>query len=42
MEKEELVLAHGAGRQRIEQAAELEGITFEEALRRRKSFRYIY
>ena len=27
---------------RIEKAAELEGISFEEALRRRKGFRYLY
>ncbi|OJA12880.1 hypothetical protein AZE42_02909 [Rhizopogon vesiculosus] len=42
MEREEMDLMHGPGRQRIEEAAELEGITFEEAIKRRKGFRYLY
>jgi hypothetical protein len=31
----------GSGRQRIEEAARLEGITFEEAMERKKGFRYL-
>jgi hypothetical protein len=42
MEREEINLMHGPERQRIEQAARLEGITFEEAIKRRKGFRYLY
>jgi MFS family permease len=42
MEREEMDLMHGPERQRIEQAAKLEGITFEEAIKRRKGFRYLY
>lgn len=34
-------LMHSPERQRIEQAAKLEGITFEEAIKRRKGFRYL-
>ena len=42
-EREELEIANstGARRQRIEDAARLEGITFEEALRRKRGFRYL-
>ncbi|KAI3619082.1 tartrate transporter [Moniliophthora roreri] len=32
----------GANRARVEEAAKLEGISFEEALERRKGFRYLY
>ncbi|KAG1740812.1 major facilitator superfamily domain-containing protein [Suillus paluster] len=39
---EEKKLMEGPGRERIEEAARLEGISFEEALKRRKSFRYLY
>jgi hypothetical protein len=39
-DKRELDLK-GAGRQRIEEAARLEGITFEEAVERKKGFRYL-
>ncbi|KAF8839408.1 MFS general substrate transporter [Paxillus ammoniavirescens] len=42
MERQEMDLMHGAERERIEEAARLEGITFEEAVRRRKGFRYLY
>ncbi|KAG2153348.1 major facilitator superfamily domain-containing protein [Suillus clintonianus] len=42
MEREEMDLMHGPERQRIEEAAKLEGITFEEAIQRRKGFRYLY
>jgi hypothetical protein len=31
-----------AKRQRIEDAARLEGLTFEEAMERKKGFRYLY
>ncbi|KAI0665666.1 MFS general substrate transporter [Trametes maxima] len=42
LEQEELSNLHGAKRERIEEAARLEGITFEEALKRKKGFRYLY
>ena len=42
MEREEMDLMHGPERERIEEAARLEGISFEEAVRRRKGFRYLY
>jgi hypothetical protein len=43
MEHEDLNhLMHGPERQRIEEAAKLEGITFDEAIKRRKGFRYLY
>lgn len=42
MEREEMDLMHGPERQRIEEAAKLEGITFEEAIKRRKGFRYLH
>ncbi|KAG1794086.1 major facilitator superfamily domain-containing protein, partial [Suillus plorans] len=35
-------LMEGPGRERIEEAARLEGITFEDAVKRRKGFRYLY
>ncbi|KAG2109337.1 major facilitator superfamily domain-containing protein [Suillus discolor] len=42
MDMEEKKLMEGPGRERIEEAARLEGITFEEAVKRRKGFRYLY
>ncbi|KAG2109331.1 major facilitator superfamily domain-containing protein [Suillus discolor] len=42
MAMEEKKLIEGPGRERIEEAARLEGITFEEAVKRRKGFRYLY
>ncbi|KIJ65884.1 hypothetical protein HYDPIDRAFT_109951 [Hydnomerulius pinastri MD-312] len=42
MDKLELELMQGPDRERIEEAARLEGITFDEAMRRRKGFRYLY
>ena len=42
MEREEMDLMHGPEQGRIEEAARLEGISFEEAVRRRKGFRYLY
>ena len=41
LEQDELNDLKGARRERIEEAARLEGITFEEALRRRRGFRYL-
>ena len=40
-DREELDMRKGAQRERIEEAARLEGITFEEALRRKRNFRYL-
>ncbi|KAH9856028.1 MFS general substrate transporter [Lenzites betulinus] len=42
LEQEEMANLKGARRERIEDAARLEGITFEEALKRKKGFRYLY
>lgn len=42
MDMEEKKLLEGPGRDRIEEAARLEGISFEEAVKRRKGFRYLY
>ena len=42
LEKEELANLTGARRERIEEAARLEGLTFQEALERRRGFRYLY
>ncbi|KAL4077040.1 major facilitator superfamily domain-containing protein [Scleroderma yunnanense] len=42
MELQELRILQGAQHERIEKAAELGGVSFEEALRRRKGFRYLY
>jgi hypothetical protein len=41
MEREETDLLHGPERERIEEAAKLEGITFDEAVKRRMGFRYL-
>ncbi|EIW80769.1 MFS general substrate transporter [Coniophora puteana RWD-64-598 SS2] len=42
IERAEEEFMHGPERERIEEAAKLEGISFEEAIRRRKGFRYLY
>ncbi|KAL6310523.1 MFS general substrate transporter [Sparassis latifolia] len=42
LEREEHQEIKGAERGRIEEAARLEGLTFEEALERRRGFRYLY
>jgi len=42
MEREETDLMPSPERQRIEGTAKLEAITFEEAIKRRKGFRYLY
>ena len=41
LDREELELDSGARRERIAEAARLEGITFEEALQRKRGFRYL-
>jgi len=42
LDHDEIQYLKGPGRQRIEDAARLEGLTFEEALERKKGFRYLY
>lgn len=42
LDDDELGALKGANRKRIEDAAHLEGITLEEALDRKKGFRYLY
>ena len=42
MDESELGALKGANRERIEEFARLEGITFEEALERKRGFRYLY
>ncbi|KAI0918954.1 hypothetical protein AcV5_002000 [Taiwanofungus camphoratus] len=42
LERDELENLKGAKRERIEEAARLEGLTFEEALERKRGFRYLY
>ncbi|KAG8221319.1 major facilitator superfamily domain-containing protein [Butyriboletus roseoflavus] len=42
MERAELDLMHGPERERVEEAAKLEGISFDEAVRHRMGFRYLY
>ncbi|GBE81286.1 MFS general substrate transporter [Sparassis latifolia] len=42
LDRDELENLQAGKRERIEEAARLEGLTFEEALRRRKGFRYLY
>lgn len=41
MDQEEQIFTE-AQRERVEEAARLEGISFEEAVRRRRGFRYLY
>ncbi|CCM04646.1 uncharacterized protein FIBRA_06830 [Fibroporia radiculosa] len=42
LDRKELEILKGDARERIEEAARLEGLTFEEALERKKGFRYLY
>ncbi|KAL4263459.1 MFS transporter superfamily protein [Pleurotus pulmonarius] len=42
MDREEKRMMEGAERARVEEAAKLEGITFEQAIERRRGFRYLY
>jgi len=39
---DEKAAVEGANRARVEEAARLEGITFEQAMERRKGYRYLY
>ena len=42
LERDELEDLKGARRERIEEAARLEGLTFEQAVQQRRGFRYLY
>ena len=42
LDRDELGDLKGANRERIEEFARLEGITFDEALERKRGFRYLY
>ncbi|KAK7034521.1 hypothetical protein VNI00_012368 [Paramarasmius palmivorus] len=42
LDEDERRAIQGADRARVEQAAKLEGITFDQAMERRKGFRYLY
>ncbi|PPR01382.1 hypothetical protein CVT24_006220 [Panaeolus cyanescens] len=42
LDADEKAAMEGANRARVEEAARLEGITFEQAMERRKGFRYLY
>jgi hypothetical protein len=42
LDADEKVAMEGANMARVEEAARIEGITFEQAMERRKGFRYLY
>ncbi|KAG7087935.1 hypothetical protein E1B28_011980 [Marasmius oreades] len=42
LDEDERAAIQGADRTRVEEAAKLEGITFEQAMERRKGYRYLY
>ncbi|KAH8115374.1 hypothetical protein DFH11DRAFT_1589021 [Phellopilus nigrolimitatus] len=42
LDEDELGALKGANRERIEEAARLEGITLEEAMEKKRGFRYLY
>ena len=42
LDADEKAAVEGANRTRVEEAARLEGITFEQAMERRKGYRYLY
>lgn len=42
LDADEKTAMEGANRTRVEEAARLEGITFEQAMERRKGYRYLY
>ena len=42
LDKDELGALKGANRERVEEFARLEGITIEEAMQRKRGFRYLY
>ena len=42
MDQENQLILNGAKRERIEQAAKLEGITIAEAMEKQRGFRYLF
>jgi len=42
LDESEIAIMEGTDRKRVEELARLEGITFEQAMERRKGFRYLY
>ena len=42
LDEDERAIMKGTDRTRVEEAARLEGITFEQAMERRKGYRYLY
>ena len=42
LDADEKAAMEGANRTRVQEAAKLEGITFEQAMERRKGYRYLY
>jgi len=42
LDVDEKAVMEGVNRTRVEEAARLEGITFEQAMERRKGYRYLY
>jgi len=42
MDADDKAAMDGANRSRVEEAARLEGISFEQAMEKRKGFRYLY
>jgi hypothetical protein len=42
LDADEKAAMEGVDRERVEEAARLEGLTFEQAMERRKGFRYLY
>lgn len=42
LDADERAATEGANRARVEEAARLEGLTFEQAMERRKGYRYLY
>lgn len=42
LDADENLVLEGANRTRVEDAAKLEGITFEQAMEKRKGHRYLY
>ena len=42
LDEDELGALKGANRERIQEAARLEGISIEEAMERKRGFRYLY
>lgn len=42
LDADDKAVMEGVDRSRVEEAARLEGITFEQAMEKRKGFRYLY